>query len=48
MNFADMTPEERAYYEKIKKRNDSMNWALKNLAIVAGLVLIATLIMLFA
>lgn len=47
MNFRDMTPEERAYYEKIKAHDDSIDWLLKNLAIFTALVIIATLIILF-
>lgn len=47
MNFRDMTPEERAYYEKIKAHDDSMNWLLRNLAILTALITIATLIILF-
>lgn len=47
MNFRDMTPEERAYYEKIKAHEDSIDWLLKNLAIFTALVIIATLIILF-
>lgn len=47
MNFRDMTPEERAYYEKIKAHDDSVDWLLKNLAIFTALVIIATLIILF-
>lgn len=47
MNFRDMTPEERAYYEKIKARNDSTTWILRNLAIFTALFVIATLIILF-
>lgn len=47
MNFRDMTPEERAYYEKIKAHDDSIDWLLRNLAIFTMLVTIATLIILF-
>ena len=47
MNFRDMTPEERAYYEKIKAHDDSIDWMLRNLAIFTALVIIATLIILF-
>ena len=47
MNFRDMTPEERAFYEKIKAHNDSINWLLRNLAIFTVFFTIATLMILF-
>lgn len=47
MNYINMTPEEKAYYEKIKARNDSMNWLIRNLAIFTVLFTIATLLVLF-
>lgn len=47
MNFRDLTPEERAYYEKIKKP-DTSRWLLRNLAILTTIFVIVTLIILFA
>lgn len=47
MNFMDMTPEERALYEKIKARDESINWLIRNLAIFTVLFTIATLLVLF-
>lgn len=48
MNFKDMTPEERAYYEKIKARSSSSNWVLRNLALFTIIFVIVTLTVLFA
>lgn len=48
MNFKDMTPEERAYYEKIKARSDGTTWLLRNLAIFTVIFVIATLIILLS
>lgn len=48
MNFRDMTPEEKAYYEKIKQREDTIDYLLRVLTVVATATLIATIIMLFA
>lgn len=47
MNFMDMTPEERALYEKIKARNENLNWLIANLAIFTLAFTIATLLVLF-
>lgn len=47
MNYMNMTPEERAYYEKIKARDENMNWLLANLAIFTLVFTIATLLVLF-
>ena len=47
MNFMDMTPEERALYEKIKARDESLNWLIANLAIFTLVFTIATLLVLF-
>ena len=47
MNFMDMTPEERALYEKIKARNENLNWLIANLAIFTLVFTIATLLVLF-
>ena len=48
MNFRDMTAEEKAYYEKIKQREDTIDYVLRVLTVVAIATLIATIIMLFA
>ena len=48
MNFRDMTAEEKAYYEKIKQREDTIDYVLRVLTVVAAATLIATIIMLFA
>lgn len=47
MNYKDLTPEERKYYDKIKARGDDSTWVLKNLAIFTGIFVIVTLIVLF-
>lgn len=47
MNFMDMTPEEKALYEKIKARDENLNWLLANLAIFTLVFTIATLLVLF-
>lgn len=47
MNFMDMTPEERALYEKIKARNENLNRLIANLAIFTLVFTIATLLVLF-
>lgn len=47
MNFMDMTPEERALYEKIKARDESLNWLIANLTIFTLVFTIATLLVLF-
>lgn len=47
MNYMNMTPEERALYEKIKAHNSNMNWLIRNLAIFTVLFTIATLLVLF-
>lgn len=47
MNYMNMTPEERALYEKIKARDESMNWLLANLTIFTLVFTIATLLVLF-
>lgn len=47
MNYMDMTPEEKALYEKIKARDENMNWLLANLAIFTLVFTIATLLVLF-
>ena len=47
MNYVNMTPEEKAYYEKIKARDHNMNWLIRNLAIFTVLFTIATLLVLF-
>ena len=44
MNFRDMTSEEISYYNSIRKRDDGLDWVLKNLAITAGVIVIATII----
>lgn len=48
MNFRDMTADERAYYERIKQRDDTLDWLVRNLAVVATITLIVALIVLFA
>lgn len=40
MNFRDMTPEEGREYDKLMGKSD-FDWVLKNLAIAAGVVVIA-------
>ena len=47
MNFKDMTREERALYEKIKQHDDTLDWLVRNLAILATITLITSLIVLF-
>lgn len=47
MNYMNMTPEEKALYEKIKAHDESMNWLIRNLAIFTVLFTIATLLVLF-
>ena len=47
MNFMDMTPEERALYEKIKARNENLNWLIANLVIFTRVCTNATLRVLF-
>lgn len=44
MNFRDMTREDISYYNSIRKRDDGLDWVLKNLAITAGVIVIATVI----
>jgi hypothetical protein len=44
MNFRDMTREDISYYNSIRKRDDGLDWVLKNLAITAGVIVIATII----
>lgn len=46
MNFRDLTLEERAYYNKIKKP-DTSGWLLKSLAIITAIFVLATLAVLF-
>lgn len=48
MNHKDMTAEERAIYEKLKQREDTLDWLVRNLAILATITLITALIVLFA
>ena len=43
MNFRDMTPEEGREYDKLMYKSD-FDWVLKNLAITAGIVVIAMLV----
>lgn len=47
MNFRDLTPEERAYYNKIKKP-DTSGRVIKGLAIITAIFVLATLAALFA
>ena len=47
MNYMNMTPEEKAYYEKIKAHDESINWLIANLAIFTLVFTIATLLVLF-
>ena len=47
MNFRDLTREELAYYNKIKKP-DTSGWLIKNLAIITAIFVLATLTALFA
>lgn len=47
MNYVNMTPEEKALYEKIKARNENLNWLIANLAIFTLVFTIATLLVLF-
>ena len=44
MNFRDMTREDISYYNSIRKRDDGLDWVLKNLAITAVVIVIATII----
>lgn len=42
MNFLDMSKDDLDYYNKIRKRDDDLNWLIKNLAIFAiGFVAVA-------
>ncbi len=44
MNFRDMTHEDISYYNSIRKRDDDLDWILRNLAITAGVIVIAMLV----
>ena len=44
MNFRDMTRDDISYYNSIRKRDDSLDWILKTLAITAGITVIAMLV----
>lgn len=41
MNFRDMTRDDISYYNSIRKRDDGLDWVLKNLAITAGVIVTA-------
>lgn len=41
MNFRDMTRDEISYYNRIRKRDDGLDWVLRNLTIAAGIVIVA-------
>lgn len=44
MNFRDMTREDISYYNSIRKRDDGLDRVLINLAIAAGVIVIATFV----
>lgn len=45
MNFLDMSKDDLDYYNKIRKRDDSLNWLIKNLAIFTVAVVVIAIMM---
>lgn len=44
MNFRDFSKDDKQYYDKIKWRDDDIDWVLRNLALFTVVFVIATLI----
>lgn len=47
MNFRDMSKDDLDYYNKIRPRDDDLDWVLKSLAILAAVVLVTGLLAVF-
>lgn len=45
MNFLDMSKDDLDYYNKIRKRDDSLNWLIKNLVIFTVAVAVIAIMM---